>query len=145
MVFTGLLPLYFAFESDKTGLSWVDIPGFAVALAGVFIETTADAQLRRIKKLAPENAPLASQGLWKHARHPNYLGEILVWAGFSVSGFAASGKPTLLLCFVPILVMFRVISVPMMEKHLNETRPWYARYVDARHVFLPFPKRARAR
>jgi steroid 5-alpha reductase family enzyme len=141
MVFTGLLPLFYAFKSDRMGLSIADIPGFAVSLAGIFIEAAADTQLHRFKRAAPLSGSLVPWGLWKHARHPNYLGEILVWAGFSVSGFAASGNPALLLCFVPILVMFRTISVPMMERHLSSTKPGYVNYLESRRVFLPFPKR----
>jgi steroid 5-alpha reductase family enzyme len=145
MTMCGLVPLYSVFRAGRTGFAWADVPGVAVSMSGLLVEAAADAQLRRFRKNSPNGASLMTRGLWRHARHPNYLGEVLLWAGFSISGFAASGNPALLLCFVPILAMFRAVSVPMMEAHLRETRAGHADHAKARRVFLPLPKRKRKR
>ena len=74
-------------EDGETSLTFLDCLGFAVFLAGFVIEVVSDIQKWSF------NASTASGkqrswiaiGLWKWSRHPNYVGEIMVWTGLSIS------------------------------------------------------------
>ena len=60
--------------------------GFAVSVFGLVLETVADKQKSAQKKERPDM--VATQGLYKMCRCPNYLGEILFWTGVFVSGIS---------------------------------------------------------
>lgn len=67
--------------AGSDALSWV---GAAVMLLGVVTEAVADKQKSAAKKVDPHM--VATQGLFKYSRCPNYFGEILVWTGCFISG-----------------------------------------------------------
>ena len=60
------------------------IAGFAVSVGGLILETIADNQKSKQKKERPDM--VATKGLYKMCRCPNYLGEIIFWTGVFVSG-----------------------------------------------------------
>ncbi|VUC23607.1 unnamed protein product [Clonostachys rosea] len=51
--------------------------------AGLFLETAADYQLEAHKKEGYD-AGILREGVWSIVRHPNYLGDVLVQASFSI-------------------------------------------------------------
>ena len=55
-------------------------------------------------------------GLWKYSRHPNYLGEIMVWWGVYLFYVQQFGLDLVLVAPVIMTLMFIFISVPLMEK-----------------------------
>ncbi len=65
----------------------VPVVGFAVSVFGLILETVADNQKSAQKKERPDM--VATKGLYKMVRCPNYLGEILFWTGVFVSGITA--------------------------------------------------------
>lgn len=75
-----LLALPFIFPTANFPLM---IAGVFLFILGFGIETLADAQLLNFKKTHPHQ--LCDQGLWQFSRHPNYLGEILLWLGLAIS------------------------------------------------------------
>ncbi|MBQ2781533.1 MAG: DUF1295 domain-containing protein, partial [Clostridia bacterium] len=58
--------------------------GFAVSVFGLILESIADNQKSAQKKENPDM--VATKGLYKMCRCPNYLGEIIFWTGVFVSG-----------------------------------------------------------
>lgn len=60
--------------------------GAVITLIGVVMEAVADRQKSAAKKENPNM--VATQGLFKLCRCPNYFGEILVWTGCFVSGLS---------------------------------------------------------
>ena len=62
----------------------VPIVGFVISALGLILETIADNQKSAQKKERPEM--VATKGLYKMCRCPNYLGEIIFWTGVFVSG-----------------------------------------------------------
>ena len=60
------------------------IIGFAVSIFGLVLETVADNQKSAQKKARPDM--VATEGLYKIVRCPNYLGEITFWTGVFISG-----------------------------------------------------------
>lgn len=57
--------------------------GIAICIAGIVLETIADNQKSAQKKARPDM--VATQGLYKMCRCPNYFGEIIFWTGIFVS------------------------------------------------------------
>ena len=69
----------------------VAVIGFAISVFGLILESIADEQKSQQKKLRPDM--VATQGLYKMCRCPNYLGEIIFWTGVFVSGIPAYQTP----------------------------------------------------
>ena len=61
--------------------------GFVISIGGLVLETIADNQKSEQKKARPDM--VATQGLYKIVRCPNYLGEITFWTGVFISGITA--------------------------------------------------------
>ena len=61
--------------------------GFVISVFALILESIADKQKSAQKKERPDM--VATKGLYKMCRCPNYLGEILFWTGVFVSGITA--------------------------------------------------------
>jgi len=115
----------------------LDLVGLVLAIGGLTIEATADAQLRRFKAAAPSGA-VCDVGLWRYSRHPNYFGEAVVWWGFWC--FAADvigGWITLVSPILMTWLLVRVSGVAMLEPALLAKKPAYADYVRRTSAFVP--------
>ena len=63
------------------------IIGIVISVLGVLIEALADKQKSDQKKADPNM--VATKGLYKFVRCPNYFGEVTFWTGTFISGIAA--------------------------------------------------------
>jgi steroid 5-alpha reductase family enzyme len=61
--------------------------GFGISVFGLILESIADSQKSAQKKERPDM--VATRGLYRIVRCPNYLGEIIFWTGVFVSGVTA--------------------------------------------------------
>ena len=82
-------PMLFRYDNASTDFI-VPVIGFAVSVFGLILESVADKQKSAQKKERPDM--VATRGLYKMCRCPNYLGEILFWTGVFVSGITAYGS-----------------------------------------------------
>lgn len=121
-------------DAEPGTLGWV----FAVvALAGVMIEAAADSQLAAFKA-SPENAgKTLTSGLWALSRHPNYVGEIMFWAGFAALAASYGAWWAIVSPFVIGFLLMRWSGAPLVERKMLRTRSDYAAYA-ARTGFFPF-------
>ena len=136
VVFAGMLPL---FEIVKVPMNAHALPGMAVMLFGIALEFFADRQMHAFLAETTEKT-VCRRGLWNYSRHPNYLGEISVWAGtFLVMLPFAPEKWYYVIGAVSVAVLFNVVSIPMMEKRQLARRPDYTDYrrVTSRLLLLP--------
>ena len=76
-------PMLFRVTNNTTGVI-LPVIGFAVSVFGLILESIADNQKSAQKKENPDM--VATKGLYKIVRCPNYLGEIIFWTGVFVSG-----------------------------------------------------------
>lgn len=76
-------PMLFRVTNNTTGVI-LPVIGFAVSVFGLILESIADNQKSAQKKENPDM--VATKGLYKMCRCPNYLGEIIFWTGVFVSG-----------------------------------------------------------
>jgi steroid 5-alpha reductase family enzyme len=138
LVFLGTIPLWYMVNAVELS----PLPpclGGIVILTGTILEFIADREMKRYKA-DPRRGPYIYSGLWKYSRHPNYLGEILVWTGLFIAGlqnFHSLSLPGALL----IIVLFITTSIPMMEKHLLARTPLYRDYQRDVPMLLPLPPR----
>ena len=58
--------------------------GLALWILGFSIEVIADKQKRDFKKQQNKEKEYITSGLWAWSRHPNYFGEITLWAGLTL-------------------------------------------------------------
>lgn len=143
-VWVVMLPstIFLARAVDATP-AWV-FAGVAVWLAGLLIETVADAQKYRFKANPRNAGRWIEHGLWRYSRHPNYLGEIMIWTGvylYTLSGLSIG--PALVGVVSPVflaLLLVRVSGIPILEKRADER--WgeneaYRRYRRRTGALLP--------
>lgn len=76
-------PMLFRCFNGSTDIV-VPIIGFVISAIGLVLEAVADEQKSAQKKERPEM--VATKGLYKMCRCPNYFGEIIFWTGVFVSG-----------------------------------------------------------
>jgi steroid 5-alpha reductase family enzyme len=142
MVFLGCLGLYAAVGEQGAAISPLDFIAAIVTAFAIWLEATADSQLRAFVLSQPPREAIMDRGLWAWSRHPNYCGEVLFWWGVCLFGVAAIG-PQWWLFIGPaaITCLFFFISIPLMEKRMVASRPAFAeRQRRVSRLFLWFPK-----
>ena len=107
--------------------------GFIVCISAATLQLISDTQAHRFRK--EHRGEVCTIGLWKRSRHPNYLGEILMWWGiyllYLTIGISDHSWEVVLLPAVGALAntcLFVFISIPMMEKRQLANKPGYADY-----------------
>lgn len=136
IVFAGMLPL---FVIAKQPLNWMILPGILVMLFGISMEFFADRQMHKFLD-SKNKGSVCNLGLWKHSRHPNYLGEISFWLGVFLTMLPFSFSHWYyVIGFVLVAVLFNVVSIPLMEKRQLSRRPEYKEYLKATSRLLLLP------
>src|SRR6187551_3063732 len=141
LAFIVSLPLYAAMTSTAP-LSVLDVAGAALVVAGVMVESIADAQLADFRDDPANRDAVLDQGLWRYSRHPNYFGEFCVCWGFFLLALAAGGWWSIASPLLMSLLLMRVSGVTLMEKDIKGRRPGYAGYVARTNAFFPGPRRS---
>lgn len=99
-------------------LDWTAWVGLAVWALGFGIEVVADLQKSRLKADPLNSDRFIQTGLWSIVRHPNYLGEILLWIGVLVIALPAFAGWQWIGILSPIfvaLLLTKVSGVPLLE------------------------------
>jgi steroid 5-alpha reductase family enzyme len=121
---------------------WLAPTGLATALTGAVIEALADRQKSRYSQLdADEKPDVLDTGLWGWSRHPNYLGDSLVWDGVWLS--AAASAPAALTLPAPIVMTYLLMfatGAKRTERRMQE-RPGYREYQQHVAFFFPRPQK----
>jgi len=119
--------------------------GLSIAVIGLGFEVIGDEQLRQ--HIQKKTRSLLQTGLWSITRHPNYLGEILIWNGIYVAGFSLLVTGSVPLVYYLILVLSPLvmstvlikISTPLLEKNMEKYAGW-AEYAQRVPMIFPFTK-----
>ena len=75
------LPLILAVASDASHLRALDVVGYALVAVGAVIEVAANHHLEQFKRDPANQGKTLMTGLWGWSRHPNYFGNVVVYAG----------------------------------------------------------------
>ena len=92
--------------------------GVAIFIFGFAIEIIADKQKSKFRSLEANKDSFITTGLWAKSRHPNYLGEILLWLGVAVISISSLSGWQYLTLISPIftyLLLVYVSGVRMLE------------------------------
>jgi steroid 5-alpha reductase family enzyme len=133
------LPLYYIVSNLANALTLKDYFAIIISLLGILIEGIADQQKFNFKHKNPHG--LCQIGLWRYARHPNYLGEILMWWGVFL--LSLSSVNTIWGIISPILLtilLTKVTGIPLLEESKKNNQA-YQDYKLTTNAILPwFPK-----
>jgi len=144
-VFGGMLGVWAAVCEPGEALGPLDALAALVTASSIALEAWADAQLRRYRAADPPPGEFLKAGLWAWSRHPNYLGEMGFWWGLWLFGVAAAPQHWWTIAGpLAITLMFRAVSLPMIEMRMRLRRPGFADWAARSSLVLPRPPRAAA-
>ena len=134
-------PMLFRWCNAST--DWVlPLLGAALSVFGLVLEAAADRQKSAQKKLRP--GMVATEGLYKLVRCPNYLGEILFWTGVLVAGlstYRGAGQWIMAILSWVCIVYIMVNGAQRMEKRQMKQyggKPEYRAYAEKTPILFPF-------
>lgn len=136
LVYLAMVPVYFGLVSGSP-VNLLTAAGFLLSASAIWMEHAADRQMDAYQRRPGPKSPHIAEGLWLLCRHPNYLGEILFWWGLWAMQMSLSPMLWTIAGPVAITLLFIFISIPMMEKHVLESRPDYGRVVRDVPMLLP--------
>jgi steroid 5-alpha reductase family enzyme len=118
--------------------------GFSLWLIGWIIEAVADYQKFVFKSKAENRNNFITSGLYSRIRHPNYLGEILIWTGIFIytipvlSGWSwlAVISPVWLVILLVFISGIPLIDSNAIKKYGND--PAYKEYRKKSWYLLPY-------
>lgn len=136
VVFLAMVPGFLMIEQTASYAVQSDLwtwVGFIVCIGAATLQLVSDTQAHRFRRT--HRGEVCTVGLWSRSRHPNYLGEILMWWGVYVIYLAAGAEyqswQGILLPATGAMAntcLFVFISIPMMEKRQIANKPGYAAY-----------------
>ena len=85
--------------------------GLLIFIFGFIIEVIADNQKTVFRKDVNNKDKFITTGLWSYSRHPNYLGEILLWFGVAIMSFSSLQGLQYLTLISPIFVYILLVYI----------------------------------
>lgn len=96
-----------------------DVIGLLIWILGFGIEVLADMQKTRFNSNPKNEGRWIDQGLWSLCRHPNYLGETLLWTGIAVFGVSCLEGFEWVSWISPVfvyLLLTKVSGIPILDR-----------------------------
>ena len=130
-------PVFFRNHHGEYGgiLPWI---GIVISACGVVMEAVADKQ----KSVRPDM--VATEGLYRFTRCPNYFGEILTWTGVFVGGLSAlhGAWEWIVACVSYAAIVFIMVDgAQRLEKRQNGRygeKEEYKAYIAKTPILVPF-------
>ena len=104
-------------------LNLVTYIGIGLFLLGFGIEVIADQQKTAFRSILENKNAFITSGLWSKSRHPNYLGEIILWFAIAVISFSSLSGTQYIALISPVftyLLLVYVSGVRMLEDRANK-------------------------
>ena len=120
-----------------------DALGLSIWLLGFGIEVVADNQKTAFNTEPNNQGKWIDSGLWSYSRHPNYLGEILLWTGiacFGISCFTGLERFAWISPIFIYLLLTKLSGIPILDRRALEK--WgddveYQKYRDNTPALFP--------
>ena len=144
-VWMTLLPTLILNTSAKDEkLTWKDYLGWSLWLVGFLLEAVADRQKSQFRSDPANKGKWISSGLWSLCRHPNYLGEILLWSGLFLPASSVMSGHQYWSVISPMFVAYlliRVSGIPLLER--QAMKRWghlaqYSKYQQNTASLIPY-------
>lgn len=137
VVYACVLPVVYAIIL-KPEFNVVSALCIVISLLAVLLQGVSDCQMHAFRK--HKKGVFIRDGLWKYSRHPNYLGEILMWWGMA-GAFIYCYPAWFFFGFGALVntIMFIFISIPMADKHQSRKQGFEDYKIQTR-MLLPIRK-----
>ena len=116
--------------APEYGAAWLTDPRFIIGVlvfaAGFFINLQSDSILRNLRKPGETGYKIPKGGLYRWVSSPNYLGEMMEWAGWALATWSLAG------------LTFFLWTIANLFPRAVANHKWY------RETFEDYPKRRRA-
>ena len=139
IIIASLMPWFISYIARVGGnncqsVGLIEIGGFILFLFGSYLNTASEYSRYTWKQKQENRGHLYTNGLFKHVRHTNYFGDILLFTGIAAVGHRFE------LLFVPasMALIFIVILIPLKEKYLkNKYGTEFDKYVSKSKKIIP--------
>lgn len=137
VVYGCILPAVMVIE-NKPEINALSIIFACVSVAAATMQGVADIQMHKYRK--NKTTSFIRNGLWRNSRHPNYLGEILMWWDIGLSAVCAMPNMWYLIFgAVANTVLFLSVSIPMADGRQSR-KEGFAQYKAETRMLLPIRK-----
>lgn len=133
-------PMFYRYFNQSKDIL-IPVVGMVISVLGLVLETVADNQKSAQKKENPDM--VATKGLYKIVRCPNYLGEIIFWTGVFISGmttYAGAGQWIMAIVAFVCIVFIMFNGAQRLEKRQMERygeNEEYNAYADKTPIIIP--------
>ena len=117
--------------------------GAIVWLVGWLYEVIADRQKTAFNKDPMNAGQFINTGVWKQSRHPNYVGELVLWTGITIIAVPVYQGSQWLALITPVFVYWllnKVSGVNLLEERADKKwgeSPAYQAYKKETPIFFP--------
>lgn len=134
VVYGVTLPAVFVIQSDASG-NVFSVLAFLLSLFAVCLQGISDIQMHAFRK--SRVGGFIRTGLWRYSRHPNYLGEILMWWGVALLSISVLGfRWYLPIGAIANTMLFLFVSIPMADARQSR-KDGFQKYKAATRMLLP--------
>lgn len=143
VTFTAAAALVVLTSTTRRELGVFAVIGVLLWVIGYAIEVVADMQKSRFRADPINKDQFIQSGLWRYSRHPNYLGEIILWIGITVIALPVLQGWQWIALISPLfvtLLLTRVSGVPMLESRADAKwggQEEYEAYKEKTPVLIP--------
>ena len=143
VVMTSCAAVTAVLSLEQPPLGSVHFAGAAMWVTGFAIEVIADRQKSRFREDPANAGHFISVGLWARSRHPNYFGEILLWAGMAVMAVPYLSGTQWVVMLSPLFVyglLTRISGIPTLARRGQQLwgdDPDYQAYLKNTPTLLP--------
>ena len=121
--------------------------GTIIWIIGFVLEVIADIQKSYFKSKSKNDGKFITTGLWSFSRHPNYLGEIMLWIGIAIISIPNLNGLQFISLISPIfvyLLLTKISGINLLEQKSN--KQWgnldeYKNYKRNTPILFPFLKK----
>ncbi len=136
---------------DPINMEGAELIGIAVGgplwVVGFVLQIVSDEELKNFKRRLENEGKVMRYELWRYSRHPNYLGELMMWIGIVVFVTLNTGDFGFLsvIALLPLFfLIFFATGIRPVEKYLENNLSDYKDYKRKTSMLLPwFPRKAK--
>lgn len=137
VVYGCILPAVYAVR-EGLEVSPLSAAFLGISVAAACLQGVSDVQMHKFRK--QRSGAFIRTGLWKYSRHPNYLGEILMWWGVALSVVIAAPEAWYLAVgALANTLLFFAVSIPMADGRQSK-KEGFAEYKAQTRMLLPIKK-----
>ena len=137
VVYGCILPAVYAVR-EGLDLNAASAAFLCLSVGAATMQGIADIEMHRFRK--NRDGKFIRRGLWKYSRHPNYLGEILMWWGVALAVVCAEPSAWYLAAgALANTVLFFCVSIPMADGRQSR-KEGFSEYKKQTRMLLPIKK-----